>query len=83
MGGISRERVRQIVKGKTPQRKVDLDSRIMLTTRDVAQLLGIHANTVRRWSNQGIIKSYRVGSRGDRRFPRQDVNLFLNKIEIE
>ncbi|MCL0039074.1 helix-turn-helix domain-containing protein, partial [Dehalococcoidia bacterium] len=40
----------------------------MLTTSDVARLLNVHINTVRRWSNQGILKAYRIGSRGDRRF---------------
>ena len=49
----------------------------MLTVRQVARLLNIHINTVRRWSNQGILKSYRIGPRGDRRFKRQDIALFL------
>jgi len=50
----------------------------MLTTRDVARLLNVHMNTVRRWSNQGIIKAYRIGSRGDRRFRQEDVTYFLS-----
>jgi excisionase family DNA binding protein len=49
----------------------------MLTTSDVARLLNVHINTVRRWSNQGIIKTYRIGSRGDRRFRQEDVSTFL------
>jgi excisionase family DNA binding protein len=49
----------------------------MLTTSDVARLLNVHINTVRRWSNQGIIKTYRIGSRGDRRFRSEDVSSFL------
>jgi excisionase family DNA binding protein len=49
----------------------------MLTTSDVARLLNVHINTVRRWSNQGIIKAYRIGSRGDRRFRQEDVSTFL------
>jgi len=49
----------------------------MLTTSDVAHLLNVHINTVRRWSNQGVIKAYRIGSRGDRRFRQQDVSVFL------
>jgi len=51
----------------------------MLTTSDVARLLNVHINTVRRWSNQGVIKAYRIGSRGDRRFRQEDVNGFLSK----
>ena len=49
----------------------------MLTVREVAQLLHIHSNTVRRWSDQGIIRSYRVTRRGDRRFRRVDIARFL------
>ena len=53
----------------------------MLTTSDVAHLLNVHINTVRRWSNQGILKTYRIGSRGDRRFMRRDVEDFLKEKE--
>ena len=49
----------------------------MLTISEVAQLLNVHINTVRRWSNQGILKSYRIGSRGDRRFRQDDIDGFL------
>lgn len=49
----------------------------MLTISEVAQLLNVHINTVRRWSNQGALKSYRIGSRGDRRFRQEDIASFL------
>jgi excisionase family DNA binding protein len=49
----------------------------MLSIRDVARLLHIHVNTVRRWSDQGIIKSYRITRRGDRRFRQEDIAHFL------
>jgi excisionase family DNA binding protein len=49
----------------------------LLTTSDVARLLNVHINTVRRWSNEGKLKAYRIGSRGDRRFQREDVAVFL------
>ena len=51
----------------------------MLTISDVANLLNVHINTVRRWSNQGILKVYRLGSRGDRRFRQQDITSFLSE----
>ena len=51
----------------------------MLTVSDVGRLLSVHINTVRRWSNQGILKAYRVGSRGDRRFRREDIASFLSQ----
>lgn len=49
----------------------------MLTISDVARLLNVHINTVRRWSNQGVLKAYRIGSRGDRRFQQDDIAIFL------
>jgi excisionase family DNA binding protein len=51
----------------------------MLTTSDVARLLNVHINTVRRWSNQGVLKAYRIGSRGDRRFREEDIASFLSE----
>ena len=75
--GITKQRVEQILNPKPRRQKADLQSKVMLTTRDVAHLLGIHNNTVRRWSNTGILKSYHIGSRGDRRFKREDIDAFL------
>ena len=49
----------------------------ILTTTEVGKLLNIHINTVRRWSDQGILKPCRIGLRGDRRFRRDDVLGFL------
>lgn len=88
--GISRERVRQIALRQmlNKQSKVTIHPKVntvpshmdtMLTSREVAQILNIHINTVRRWSNQGILRAYRVGPRGDRRFIRQDIESFLTK----
>ncbi len=51
----------------------------MLTISEVAQLLNVHINTVRRWSNQGTLKSYRIGSRGDRRYRQEDIASFLEE----
>lgn len=51
----------------------------MLTASDVARLLNVHMNTVRRWSNQGVLKAYRIGSRGDRRFRQEDIDYFLSQ----
>ena len=51
----------------------------MLTTSEVARLLNVHINTVRRWSNQGVLRTYRIGARGDRRFNREDITNFLSQ----
>ena len=49
----------------------------MLTVREVSQLLHVHSNTLRRWSDQGIVKAYRIGPRGDRRFRAEDIAVLL------
>ena len=50
----------------------------MFTATEVAHLLNVHINTIRRWSNQGVLKTYRIGPRGDRRFSKDDLENFLN-----
>lgn len=52
----------------------------MLTVREVARLLHVHPNTLRRWSNQGIIRAYRITARGDRRFRRDEIVRFLAEL---
>jgi excisionase family DNA binding protein len=49
----------------------------MLTVREVSRLFHIHPNTLRRWSNDGRIKAYRITPRGDRRFRREEIARFL------
>ena len=53
----------------------------MLTVKEVACLLHIHVNTLRRWSDQGIIRSYRITRRGDRRFRQDDIAGFLAEYD--
>ena len=52
----------------------------MLTVREVCRMLHVHPNTLRRWSDQGKIRSYRIADRGDRRFLRQDVARFISEL---
>jgi excisionase family DNA binding protein len=52
----------------------------MLTVREVAQLLHVHPNTLRRWSNKGRIRAYRISPRGDRRFKREEIARFLAEL---
>jgi excisionase family DNA binding protein len=77
--GVSAERVRQIIAGKPIKKDQASKIDIPLSTGDVARLLNIHTNTVRRWSRNGVLKSYRIGPRGDRRFRRSDVQKLFQK----
>jgi DNA-binding transcriptional MerR regulator len=45
----------------------------MMRLGEAAQLLNVHANTLRRGNDSGIIISERIGPRGDRRFIREDI----------
>ncbi len=45
----------------------------MMTPGAVAALFNVHVNTVRKWSDREVLKSHRVGRRGDRRFSPEDV----------
>ena len=51
----------------------------MLTITEVAQLLHVHNNTLRRWSDKGLIRSYHINRRGDRRFMQNDILRFLEQ----
>jgi excisionase family DNA binding protein len=55
----------------------------MLTVGEVAKVLHVHPNTLRRWADKGIIKSYSITSRGDRRFMSQDISQFLTKMHAQ
>jgi excisionase family DNA binding protein len=49
----------------------------MLTASEVAQMLHLHVNTVKRLGDRGELPFYRVCKRGDRRFRLDDVMAFL------
>ncbi len=51
----------------------------MLTVREVSQILHVHSNTLRRWSDLGLIRAYRIGPRGDRRFRQEDITVMLSQ----
>ncbi len=53
---------------------------LMLNTSEASRLLYVHPNTLRRWSNNGIIKTYRIGPRADRRFRQDDIDRFLVQL---
>lgn len=55
----------------------------MLTTGEVARFFNVHPSTVRRWSDRGIIKAYRIGPRGERRYRRDDVAVFLLERAVQ
>lgn len=55
----------------------------MLTTGEIARLFSVHPSTVRRWSDRGKIKAYRIGARGERRFRKDDVAVFFSERTVQ
>jgi excisionase family DNA binding protein len=51
----------------------------MLTATEVAEMLHLHVNTVKRLGDRGELPFYRVCKRGDRRFRLDDVMKFLSQ----
>lgn len=47
-----------------------------VTTRQVAEFLGVHVRTVQRYARTGLLKSYRIPGDGYR-YLRTDVETFL------
>ena len=52
-----------------------------LSVTKAARLLGVHANTIRAWSDQGRLRFYRINPRGDRRYRLGDLQQFLAEAE--
>ena len=59
----------------------DLRPEELLTVSQVARRLHLHPNTVRLWSNQGLLRAYRVGPRRDRRFRPEEIQRFLSESD--
>ncbi len=78
----SRQYVHEVLHGKKKKARPQEDPRKpeyeeMLTVTEAAHFLRVTANTMRRWSESGVIDSYRIGPRKDRRFKTTDVTEYL------
>lgn len=56
------------------------ERRLALTTSQVAGRLGISLGTVRRWADDGHLRSYRTPG-GQRRFSAEDLEQFVASLE--
>ena len=75
---MQRDRDKSLAKGLEGDKML---TQPMLTVREVASFLHIHANTVRRWAKRGVLKSYSVGPQHSLRFNQQDILAFLERSE--
>ena len=60
--------------------KENNNAKSLLKIKDVSRILNVHSSTIRRWSDQGILKVYRINNRGDRRYKREDIINFLKEM---
>ena len=51
----------------------------MVSVGEASRILHLHPNTLRKWSDRGLIPSYRIGQRRDRRFAVEDLVTFLER----
>lgn len=60
--GLSRERIRHIMAAQTKARKNSArdNPNALLTTSEATKLLNIRANTIRHWSNKGMLETYPI-----------------------
>ncbi len=52
----------------------------LLTSGEVARILQLNVNTIRRWCDRGIIEHYRIGTRGDRRIPLSFIDDIISQV---
>ncbi len=52
---------------------------VLVPVGEASQILHVHPNTLRKWSDTGLIPSYRIGQRRDRRFALSDLLAFLER----
>ncbi len=56
---------------------------VLVPVGEASQILHVHPNTLRKWSDLGMIPSYRIGQRRDRRFALSDLLAFLERTAYE
>jgi len=54
----------------------------LITLKEASRYLNVNPRTLARWSDEGLIVSYRVGSRGDRRFDREELEAYIEAMYL-
>ncbi|MDO9334143.1 MAG: helix-turn-helix domain-containing protein [Dehalococcoidales bacterium] len=76
--------IRLVIKQEhEPKHTSNVPLSALLTIREASQMLNIHINTLRHWSDLGRIRAYRISPRGDRRFKRADIERFLTEGSLK
>ncbi len=59
------------------------DKHRFLTITEAAEFLQVSETSLRRWTNNGSLRCFRVGGRNERRFLKEDLLAFMQKIDLE
>lgn len=51
----------------------------LLRIREVAEMLGVNPETLRRWDREAKLPAIKVSKRGDRRYKLEDVQKFIEE----
>lgn len=51
----------------------------LMTIDEVSVFLNVTPTSVRRWTNSGQLRCYRVGNRNERRFEKKDIMDYLKQ----
>jgi excisionase family DNA binding protein len=62
--------------------RADLKDRLF-DIREAAEFLNVSEMTIRRWTNSGALKCYRVGGKRERRFRMEDLEEFLQGLQSD
>jgi excisionase family DNA binding protein len=54
-----------------------------LTITEAAEFLQVSETSLRRWTNNGTLRCFRVGGRNERRFLKEDLLAFMQKIDLQ
>jgi excisionase family DNA binding protein len=49
----------------------------LLGIREAAEILGVNPETLRRWDRDGKLAAVKVSKRGDRRYRKENIELFI------
>ncbi|MFZ1720473.1 MAG: helix-turn-helix domain-containing protein [Candidatus Moraniibacteriota bacterium] len=60
------------------QQEINKEIPDILTLAEACAILHCHPNTLRNWDNKGALKAIRFGTRGDRRYKKEDVLKIIN-----
>jgi excisionase family DNA binding protein len=60
-----------------------LEKQRFLTITEAAEFLQVSETSLRRWTNNGTLRCFRVGGRNERRFLKEDLLAFMQKIDLE